>query len=59
MVGIARNIGVLEKKSSSDIQKCYQRLLEDESFQDREGLANVKTIKKRLKAAEDIFDVQR
>ena len=58
MVGIAKNIDVLEKKQPSDIRKCYQRLLEDKSFQEREGLANVKTIKNHLKVSEDIFDVQ-
>lgn len=55
MVGIAKNIDVLENIQSSKLSSHYRTLIESETFADKANLANAIIVQNRLQAAEDTF----
>lgn len=55
MVGIAKNIDVLEKTQSLELSNRYRTLIQSEAFADKANLANTTIVKNRLQAAEDTF----
>lgn len=55
MVGVARNIDVLENIQSSKLSGSYQALIKSEAFADKANLANAAIVRNRLQAAEDAF----
>ena len=55
MVGIAKNIDVLEKIRSPELSGRYRALIQSEAFADKANLANATIVQNRLQAAEDTF----